>query len=135
VALAAVGRGTAAEAFLLHDAGKAAPLGGPADVHPFPYAKNLERDLLPETVGLRVVHRELLHVAEERLPALPEMPLAGLGHALGLDFTEPQLQGVVSVGRRGLDLGHDAGAGLNDGHRNVAAVRGEKPRHPQFFPH
>ncbi len=64
---------------------------------------------------------------------LAEVPLHGQRRILGLARTEADLHSVVTVARSGLDLGHDAGAGLDHRHGDVAPVFVEDARHTDLL--
>jgi hypothetical protein len=55
-----------------------------------------------------------------------------LGDLLRLDRSEAELDGVVAVGVRRADLGHDTRAGLDDGHGDDAVVLVPELGHPEL---
>jgi len=113
----------------LDGAREAAALGHAGHVHRTRLGQDRNVDRVAELQFGRFIQAELPHHTQGQGSGLAEMPLHGHGRVLRLLLAVAELYRAVAVAILGLDLGHDARPGLDDGHRNTTTVVREGAGH------
>src|SRR5262249_36323432 len=119
----------AAEVVQLDGALEALALAGADDVH---HLARLEQRAGERLAGLALAHRpaHLAQVALGRDAGLGEMALERLGHELGPDGAEAQLQGLVALAVLAAQGDHGVGPEVEHGDRHALAVGQPRLGHP-----
>ena len=121
LAFGAVRSGLAAEVVALHHAGGALALAGADHVNELHTARRFRhRRWLPACDGGRFFQADFAEVLARRDARLGTVADQRERAVLGLDFVEPDLDGVVAIALDGLHLRDGARPGLYDGHGHNA---------------
>ena len=97
-----------------------------------PAVKACGGELEAHRVGRGVERAQLDEVASRSDAGLLEVAAQRLRNLAGIDLAEGELDSAVAIGIRGAYLSDNAGAGLDDGHRNDPVVAVEDLGHPQL---
>ncbi len=99
----------------LHHTGSALAFADTGHVDDVSFGEGVGVELLAEAVLAGVAGPDLHQMLARRHPGLLKVPGAGLGQLLGLDGTEAELDGRVTVDIGGSNLGNDAWPCLDHG--------------------
>src|SRR5450756_2041770 len=125
-----VGLWAACKPVALHHAGEPLALAGPYDSHNIPCLENPNINLIAHRSVCSLGGPDLHQVSQRRNPGLLQMPQLRLVQLLAL--FEADLNSRVPVLLCRLDLGHEAGPGLDDCNTDHPVPLFEKPGHTGF---